>query len=127
MTIEQTEINQLLQDFHENFLKVFLSQDIDKILDFHHQDAVLVHFGKVAIYGREGIRKFYEKLLKEHPEPYKIIPIKNMATSDGEYLIQEGILDCIVDGEPKKFPVVTILKKDKDGKYKYYRDEVKEP
>lgn len=53
-----------------------------------------------------------------------MIPIKNMEAGDGEYLIQHGKLEVIVNGSPKRFPSVQIFKRMPDGTYTFYRDEV---
>uniref|UniRef100_A0A914DFH3 SnoaL-like domain-containing protein n=1 Tax=Acrobeloides nanus TaxID=290746 RepID=A0A914DFH3_9BILA len=122
--MEQAEIDRLLKEVQDEFISIFETKDIDKILDEYHPQAVIVHRDGGAIYGREGLRKFYEGCFKECSGSYKVNPTKNKATPDGEYLIQEGYLECEVKGEKKKCNYLSIFKRVDDGKYMYYRDEV---
>jgi hypothetical protein len=53
-----------------------------------------------------------------------VIPTKNLATPDGEYLIQEGFLEFNINDEKKRCEFTGIFKRDEQGIYKYYRNEV---
>jgi len=59
-----TEIDQLLKQIQDRFMAIWGSGDIEKILDEHHPNGVIVHRGSGSvIYGRDGKFSNLKKLL----------------------------------------------------------------
>lgn len=48
------EIDDLLKEFHANFMKIFAAKDIEKVLDLYDENGMIVHRGGGVVYGRES-------------------------------------------------------------------------
>uniref|UniRef100_A0A914YBW6 DUF4440 domain-containing protein n=1 Tax=Panagrolaimus superbus TaxID=310955 RepID=A0A914YBW6_9BILA len=124
MGLSKEEVNKLVKDFQKEIEVVWETKDAQKVADFYHPNAVMVHSGKKTYFGRETIAKLFEEFLK-YPKNFELADdTMNFEAGNGEYLITRGHwISESEDGSKKQFWYEQILKKQPDGRYLIYHDE----
>uniref|UniRef100_A0AC35FW17 SnoaL-like domain-containing protein n=1 Tax=Panagrolaimus sp. PS1159 TaxID=55785 RepID=A0AC35FW17_9BILA len=124
MGLSQEEIDARLKKVKEDFEAAIATGDPQNVADLYHPNAVMVHVGKDAIYGREEIIKVFEEMFKD-PCDFTTLVDANFEAGNGEYLIQRGrVAIKLPDETMKEFPFEQICKRVSDEKYLIYHDEV---
>uniref|UniRef100_A0A914DR03 DUF4440 domain-containing protein n=1 Tax=Acrobeloides nanus TaxID=290746 RepID=A0A914DR03_9BILA len=119
--LTKEEIGEHLSGIHEEFQKLYKAKNLDAIVNNYHPDAVIIHAGKGTKYGKEEIANTIKEYLESSGD-YHVFPTKRDATSDGEYLFEQGHFEVKVSsGETMKACYETIYKKT-NGKYLVYHD-----
>uniref|UniRef100_A0A914CBP1 SnoaL-like domain-containing protein n=1 Tax=Acrobeloides nanus TaxID=290746 RepID=A0A914CBP1_9BILA len=122
MVLSQSEIDQIFEEIHKKLINLYKENDQAGIFSYYHPDAVVIYPGKFIKYGEEEIKAEIKLWAEDSMGGYKIIPSKRVATTDGEFLIEQGVFEVTrPNGDIMHSDFETIYKKI-DGKYVIYRD-----
>jgi ketosteroid isomerase-like protein len=120
MGLSKEEVERLLKTVEEELESQLKAKDATRVAALYHEDAVLIHKGGKASYGREGdfsqlsnlvfaeIAKAYEPFFQGNSE-FDGQKTYASASDDGEYLVRRGTFNVV--GSDKKFPYEQIFKK----------------
>uniref|UniRef100_A0A914C7D5 SnoaL-like domain-containing protein n=1 Tax=Acrobeloides nanus TaxID=290746 RepID=A0A914C7D5_9BILA len=123
MVLTNPEIDSILNEIEANFGEAYLNKDVQKLLEFYHPQALIVQRGGDSAYGHNEIKKYLKECFKEVDRFGAFDRTRVSVTTNGEFLIKEGIIECIKKGKSKKYGALSIFKRMDDGSYKYYRDD----
>ena len=124
MGLSKEEVDELVKKLQKEIEAAWETKDAQKVANFYHPNAVMVHTGKKSYYGRDTIVNLFKEFLK-YPKNYSLADdTTNFEAGNGEYLITRGHwISESEDGSKRQFWYEQIMKKGSDGRYLIYHDE----
>uniref|UniRef100_A0A7E4ZRN8 SnoaL-like domain-containing protein n=1 Tax=Panagrellus redivivus TaxID=6233 RepID=A0A7E4ZRN8_PANRE len=119
--VSQKEIDEIIEKIESDYSVDLEAGNYDKVAEYYHPDAALVHAGNNGFVGRKAIGKTLAAFA-QNDKNFKATLVRNIiAGTDAEFVIHEGTYtsDSL---KGKQLPYRQIFKKE-NGKYLIYHDE----
>ncbi|KAE9555488.1 hypothetical protein FO519_001256 [Halicephalobus sp. NKZ332] len=122
MPLSQEEIVKIVDKIQDDYHVSWETRDAKKVAQHYHPQGILVYLGEWAARGRDEIEEKYKEFLKD-PVDFKLTYLENLEAGNGEYIIHKGYFTFVTQPD-QKFIYEQIFKREPDGSYLIYHDEV---